>query len=84
MQVGRASPYDNWTPRTRSHSSLTYWLKYPVQKQTLYSSVKKNYRGWTIEILSWRRSDGPKRQIAVEASIGGTSYTFRLQEGSLS
>jgi hypothetical protein len=29
-------------------------------------------------MLSWRRSDGPQWLIVVEASMGGTNYTFRL------
>jgi hypothetical protein len=33
-QVGKAPPSDRWTPRTQPHPSLTYWLKYPVQKET--------------------------------------------------
>jgi hypothetical protein len=34
-QVGAGSPSDRWTPRTRPHLSLTYWLKHAVQKETL-------------------------------------------------
>jgi hypothetical protein len=32
MQVGMAPPYDQWTPRTWPHPSLTFRLKYLVQK----------------------------------------------------
>jgi hypothetical protein len=62
-----------------AHPSWTSRLKRPVQKKTLYSSVKKNNRESTAKMLPWRRSDGPERLIAVEASCIGTNYTFRFQ-----
>jgi hypothetical protein len=35
VQVGSVPPTDHWTPNTRSHPSLTYWLKHSVQKEIL-------------------------------------------------
>jgi hypothetical protein len=39
---------------------------------------KKNNDEWRAEMLPWWRSDGLERLIVVEASMGGTNYTFRL------
>jgi hypothetical protein len=51
-----------------------------VQKNNTVARSKKTDRGSTAEILPWRRSDGPKRLIAVEASCLCTNYTFRLHQ----
>jgi hypothetical protein len=59
VQVESVPPTDYWAPQHVAHLSLTSRLKYLVQKVTLRRSVKKNYHGWTAEMLSGGRSDGP-------------------------
>jgi hypothetical protein len=77
-QVDTCSPSDHWAPEHAAHLSWTYWLKFPVQKETHLALRKKNRARMDGQDAPWRRSDGPECLIAVEASWLCTNYTFRF------
>jgi hypothetical protein len=82
VQVETSLPYDHWVPQTCGPPIIDLQTKTQGVKRNTVALSKKN-RGWTAEILSWRRSDGQKCLIAMKASMEGTNYTFRLTGASL-